>query len=330
MGDRRDRPRLITPRQNLQTLCAVEGGRLVDLYPVPVPIRAEYAVSELGWIAWADPDELNPISLWHVDAVPGRDEFAPLHLPRGQCVEWLAFQGETLWIVGDRAGYLARCPLGSPRRVPTEVTNPAGESVTRLAAAGRSLYATSDDGTHKRIVRISAGSDGRLAVEAAAELPRRNQDDFLGVAVGASWVAVLESTYSFCEESCHLRLVGPETLAPITDPAWVSVTTNGLFCTDAGLPVAGAPDWRSLGWDGDVLFLASGPRGVGVLDLRGQPRPTPLAHEIGYVGTPGQVQRVVPHASFGTVLAVTTAEGLDTVAVELPDRLAPPPHCDTP
>src|SRR3954452_16809492 len=81
----------VVPRRNVQTLCTIDSGRLLDLHPVPVPLEAECAMSRDGWIAWADPEELNPIYLWHCDAEPGRDEFPPLRVPGKQAVERLAF-----------------------------------------------------------------------------------------------------------------------------------------------------------------------------------------------------------------------------------------------
>jgi hypothetical protein len=315
--------RLIVPRRGAQTLCEVEHGRLVELHPVPVPNDAECVTSRNGWTAWADTNDLNPIHLWHHDAEPGRDEFAPLRLPGNSGVEHLAFQGENLWIVGDRAGYLAVCSLYSPTRNLIEITT-ADKSISRLAFGGSNVYATSDDGQQKRLLRLSVDPTGRANVEAHAVLPWRNQDRFLDVAVGPSWVAVLESTYSFCEKSCYLCLYCPNTLTALSGSERTSVTTNSLFVyPDAGQRVEGAADWKSIAWVGDVLFLAAGPCGVGILDLRGHAPGAPLKREIRYASAPGYVERVIPCSHPGTVLAVVnTPEGQDTVTIQIPNKTA--------
>ncbi len=277
-------------------------------------------MSRSGWIAWVDPEELNPIYLWHCDAEPGRDEFPPLHVPGEQAVERLAFRGNELWVAGWRAGCLAACPLEATPWQFVEIATPLTTPISRLAFRSSRLYATSHDGKQKRLWRLAVELNGRVAVEAWIDLPRRNLDDFLGIAAGASWIAVLEWTFSFCEESCHLRLFHPETLAALEGSERISVTTNSLFVyPDGGSLVAGAADWKGLAWAGDVLLLASGPRGVGFLDLRRLPSQMPLGREICYVSTPGKVERVVPCPQFGMALAViTTAEGMDTIAIELP------------
>lgn len=321
LGGGTERARFVVPRRGVHKLCTLEGGRLVDLHTVPVPGNAECVTSRNGWIAWEDTKELNPIYLWHADAEPGRDEFAPLRLPGAQCVEHLAFQGENLWVLGDRAGYLAVCPLDAPERKLIEITPPLDESTTRLALRGSKLFVTSSDDKHKRLQRRSADPAGRAKIEASAVLPWRNHDYFLDIAAGPSWVAVLEWTYSFCEESCWLCLYHPDTLAPLRDSERASVLTNSLFVyPDAGKRVEGAADWKALAWDSDVLFLAAGPCGVGFLDLRGHPPGAPLKREIGYVSAPGYVERVIPCSHAGTVLAVVaTPEGSDTVAIQIPN-----------
>jgi len=319
-GGAQIRSRFVVPRRNVQTLCTIKNGQLIDLHPVPVPANAACVMSRHGWIAWADPDDLNPIYLWHCDAEPGREEFPSLHVPGDQAVESLAFRGNDLWIAGWRAGFLAMCPLDSPTRRLVEITTLLTDAITHLEFSGSRLYVTNDDGKQKRLWRLATEPNGRVAVEASIDLPRRNQDGFLGIAAGASWVAVLEWTFSFCEESCHLRLFHPETLASLEGSERISVMTNSLFVyPDAGCPIEGAADWKSLAWMGDVLLLASGPRGVGFLDLRRHASPMPLDREIRYVTTPGKVERVVPCMEFGMMLAVlTTAEGMDTVAIDLP------------
>lgn len=324
LGSGAERARFVVPRRGVHKLCALEAGRLVDLHTVPVPLDAEYVTSSSGWVAWRHTDDLSPILLWHADAEPGRDEFDPLRLPGNQYVEHLAFQEDTLWVVGDRAGYLAVCQLDAPERKLIEITPAADESITRLAFGGSKRYATSDDGEQKRLMRLSADPSGRAKVEVCAALPRRNLDDFLDIAVGPTWVAVLESTFSFCEESCYLCLYCPESLAALPDSERVSVTTNSLFVyPDAGQPVKGAADWKALAWDGDVLFLAAGPCGVGVLDLRGHPPGAPLKREIVYASAPGYVERVIPCSHPATVLAVVaTPEGSDTVAIQMPNAPA--------
>jgi hypothetical protein len=311
----------VVPRRNVQTLCTIDNGRLLDLHPVPIPIDAQCEISADGWIAWAEPEELNPVYLWHCDAEPGRDEFAQLRLPANQAVDYLAFHGNDLWLTGWRAGYIARCPLDSPPPVLIEIPTPLTEHITHPAFGSSRMYAATDNGKQKRLLCFSVEPDGHLSLLASKDLPRRNQDDFLDISVGGSWVAVLEWTFSFCEESCHLRIFHPETLAVLEGSERISVTTSSMFTyPHGGGTIEGAADWKSLAWARDVLLLASGPCGVGVLDLRELSAQMPLEREIRYLPTPGNVQRIVPCPDFGMVLAVmTTPEGLDTIVLDYLD-----------
>jgi hypothetical protein len=93
-------PFAIVPRRDVNTLCTVAAGRLVEINPAPVPLLAEYAISEGGWIAWTEKNS-GTVGRGHCDAEPHEQRFAPARLPDGYRPSALAFRGSVLYAGGS-------------------------------------------------------------------------------------------------------------------------------------------------------------------------------------------------------------------------------------
>jgi hypothetical protein len=337
----------VLPRRGESVLCAVDGGRLVEINPVPVPPRARCAVSASGWVAWVA-DEGKAIGRTHVDAEPREHErFAPVSMPTDYHAECLAFAGGVLY-VGGRCGkeVLGRFDFGEvspawvPVEVPAELRQP-GKAVDDLLPDGDRLVAVDDIVYPKYLLRYDVADPCRPELRRTEKLFNHGTyESILAASLGDSCVALLSSTVGMGGSARHIALLDRGSLHEF---ACLSTWTRRWGDDPSGGREEHQHQWQGVAWRGDVLLIAAGPEGVGILDPGGVARPTPaLATRDDYFGPPGAdarafgewclratVYRPVPGGApvvgarvlpgLPDVLAVVESpDGLDTVAVPLP------------
>ena len=306
-------PLFVVPIRTVSTLCTVEQGRLMPINPVPIPVEAEWVMSEDGWIAWSKelPGDVLGVGIWHCDADPQEQQFPTLLLPKRMDPLALAFLDGRLLAVTHLDGSLLVCPLQEASFEWSEV----GGSLTRfdrMAVQGSDLYLAGYEGTQKRLWRCRIDADQRLQVLATTEVARRgNSDSFEKLAIGPR-LALHEEAFGFAEESCHLSLFHPQSL--FEEVELVSIKVNSMLVYgNAGQPVPDAAHWSAPVWVDDVLVVPSGPRGLGLLHFR-PPEPAALQ----YQAMPAEVVRVVSVPHTRTMVAVMRMrDGLDSHLLEL-------------
>jgi hypothetical protein len=340
-------PFVIVPRRNVNTLCTVETGRLVEINPVPVSLLAEYALSDCGWIAWTEADG-SSVGRGHCDAEPHEQRFAPARMPEGYQAFALAFRGPVLY-AGGRCGreLLGRFDFSEPRPVWTSFPVPGqfrefGERIDDLLVDGDRLIAVENSVVSWWLLLYDVGEPSRPALAGVRELPWHTTYEHLHTgSLGADWLALLSSGDNDGTRSRHLEFYARGSLEPfggasISSTAWVGFDKARW---------SDFRDWQDLAWAGNVLLVASGWHGLGVLDLdrtEKPPQPRPFvgehlrydlepshrqfcqacAQDLTYhplPGVTGEVIRLAAVPGTGHVIAVVKAgETCDSVLVDVP------------
>jgi hypothetical protein len=324
----------VVPCRNVHTLCTVENGRLIEIGPVPVPIGAKYAMNEHGWIVWVPEDYGGVIYRAHADAEPHEQNFEPIRMPGNDEVKAMAFRDQQLVVLGYDRGRIGFFCLdeATPPWVPLEWDgNPA-----YLAIRENTVLLAPSGNRNLRLSRYEIVPPRSLRLLATGEMRERPQEGIEALAAGRTWAVVLASGFQMVWEWLTLRF---HDLSTLTEHACLAVdTVYGLTHTGAGGSIPQAPVWSDLVWVEDVLCIASGPRGVGILDLTGVPVPSPppegqprtetdlarlCERRLFYIplpsGVKGEVIRVIPAPASNQVLAVVKSDaGQDTVLLDLP------------
>ncbi len=327
------------PRRGRTMLCAVEGGRLADLGPLPMPPLAEHAISDTGWIAWPE-DEGRTIRRAHCDAEPAEQKFPPIRLPDGYSAATLAFHGQALYVGGGCGmevlglyAYHDPEPAWVPLPVPEEFRR-HGKRVDDLLVDGTRLIAVDDIIVPQYLLLYDVRAPLAPALDRVVELTYHTTYEHIEKgALGGPWLALLSSGISSGGESSHVGLYGRDALVPLG-----SIST--------GRRRGHSHTWLDLEMCGETLLIAAGEAGVGVLDLGAVERPSPMAwdaesHEwaVGQGGerfmqecerrlryvplAAGPVVRLLTVPTTRHVLAVVRTEGgPDTVVIDVDGLLA--------
>jgi hypothetical protein len=319
----------VVPRRNASVLCTVDGGRLVEINPVPVPVRGECAVSASGWIAFTL-DEGRAIGRAHVDAEPAEQRSFPLlAMPADYKAHTLAFAGDVLYVGGECGEEVLGtfdlaevAPAWAPVEVPPGLRQ-QGKAMDDLLVDGDRLIAVDDIVYPKYLVLYDVADPARPRLREVRDIPNHGTYERIHTAaLGENWLAILSGTFGRAGAFQHVALFDRESLHE-------HVALHGRlrsFDGPEGDPAAEQrdPPWHDVALRGDVLLLAAGSQGLGVLHLRhaqalGEDWRRHLVYrEVrGAEGMP--VVGVLAPAGLPQVLAVTGNDaGADTVPVDLP------------
>lgn len=332
-------PLFVVPIRDASTLCTVEGGRLVEINPIPLPVLADCALNEFGWIAWIEEHRMETICRAHADAEPHEQRFPAIPVPTRHGADSIAFFGQDLVVSEDRKLGVLDFDQAMPPWLPLPWEE---ESIDGLLADGKDLIVVgkTKETEASRWHGLTLWSYGgvrsrRLELRRKAWAPLWG--DFVRAALGPGWIAVLQWTFHMMQETLYLSLFDAITFE--WHATLLSVTVHSLLVHGAaGEPVTEAAVWSDVAWLDDVLLLAAGKRGVGILDLRNVKKPVlPGAdvrmedtvfsrqcaerlHYLPAVSSPeADVVRVFPVPSTGQVLAVVKTEaGHDTTLLDVP------------
>jgi hypothetical protein len=334
-------PLFVVPRRNQAMLCTVEDRRLVEINPVPVPIYDEYnlqtyEMSQSGWIAWIHPEDLDHIGCFHSDAEPDK-RFPSIPLPKERSVtaDALAFHGDVLYVAARPAAGLIDFRELALEWQPWPGVE-TGDSHGGLACCGEQLIVGEMEGPDLALHAFDV-TDPRhpTSRERRAVIRDWNSESFTRIVLGKTWLAALVVGWGLGGEETQIRFFDPSTLQ---EYGAIGVILAHSFLVHGAEPPVNPPQWSDIGFLGDILFIAAGPRGVGILDMGGldkppQPRRSheesnrdfneacqkqllylPLAKD-----QPGAVLRVFPVPTTGQVIAVLrTDDGFDSVLFDLP------------
>jgi hypothetical protein len=343
--------RLVVPLAGVNTHCAVEGGKLVSLNPLPAVGHGERAVDdEAGWVVWVA-DQGSSIGLTHLDAGPGEAAFAPLPMPPGYKAACLAFCRQTLFVGGDCGKEVIGSfdlAVAEPGWTPLEVPDRfrrQGKRIDDLLIDGDRLVAV-DDVVYPKFLLVYDITEPRRPrlVETRDIRPHDVYEHIRCGAVGATWVALLSISDGMWGGQSFVSLFDRAKLA---EYGWLTAPRTELRARMISPDNKQAPrTWHGVALLGDVLLLAAGRDGVGVLDLSKVPRPSgpipfdesassmhePSDEHAGFMrrcegslqyvrppGVVGPVLRVEPVAGTRHCLAVYDGgAGLDSAVVTLP------------
>jgi hypothetical protein len=345
-------PFVIVPRRDVNTLCTVADGRLVEINPVPVPLLAEYAISDGGWIAW--PEDGGTVGRGHCDAEPHEQRFAPARMPAGYTAAALAFRGPVLYAGGSggrevlgRFDFNEPAPAWTPLPVPEQFRQ-EGKSIDDLLVDGDRLIAVDNVVVPKWLLLYDVTNPSRPALADVRELPWHTSWEQIHTgSLGADWMALLSSGANHGTRSRHIEFYGRGSLEPFggMTEAYGGANLEVFGGVTVSLDFRG---WQDLAWVGNVLLIATGRHGLGVLDLdRIEKPPGPRSYDAEYPryrleqphrqfsqacaenltyhplpGVPGEVTRLVAVPGTDHVVAVVRAgEAHDSVLLDVPALL---------
>jgi hypothetical protein len=340
-------PLFVVPRNGVSTLCSVEGGRLVDTCPLPMPPLAEHAVGETGWVAWVK-DEGATIHRAHTDAEPHEQRFPVIRMPEGYKAAALAIKGPALYAGGNCGKeVLGMFAIDEPE--PTWVPLPIpeqfqryGKRVDDLLVDGNRLIAVDDKIIPQYLLRYDVSSPLKPALVEVKELPWHTTYEHIERgALGASYLALLSSGVNHGTSTSHVAFYDREGLG--ARGSFSVVARHGQYRTVLDQDTR---SWHDLAWCGDVLLIASDEAGVGLLDLGTISRPPLLTYDqqrhswrgaedaghfweeyerkLRYLPVPGgKCVRLISVPDTRLVLAVMGAEGkFDTAVLDVDGLLA--------
>jgi hypothetical protein len=271
-------PLFVVPIRNVSTLCTVEQGRLVEVSPIPMPVMAEHALTETGWIAWID-EGGRVIGRTHSDAEPHEQWFPPLSMPKDYQAETLLFRGQVLY-AGGSCGREVLGLFDFDEVEPAWVALPVpaqfrrdGKRIDDLLVDGNHLIAVDNIVVPKWLLVYDIGNPRNPALSRVSELPwHTTYEQFHSGRVGAHWLALLSSGVNHGHVSLHVTLLDRTSLQPFGS---VSVEAMGsMRHSREDTTGANARTWHDIEWVGDLLLIAAGRHGIGWLDLNLVPRPT--------------------------------------------------------
>jgi hypothetical protein len=297
-------PLFIGPRRGVTTSLLVEGGRLIELEPLPsIPAGTRFAHDrESGWIAFSAPgqeggrDTPGTLGLFHRDA-PAHYPFAPLTLPLGHRVQALAFHRQVLYVGGHATCWVTRdggffqgkeifglfdlrtdAPPWTPVPLPEEVQGQgADKSIDEFLFDGDRLIAVDDIVWPKWLLLYDVRVPEAPALEAVHRIPNHGVYETIhSGALGRRWLALLSSS-------------GPD----IHRVPSVSLLDRRTFFEYGSFPGVERPEevwrteapvrtWHSIALRGDRLLIAAGADGIGALDLSSLPWPSEPAQRIAF------------------------------------------------
>ncbi len=278
--------RFVVPRRGVSTVCLLDRGKIEEVGPVPMPLLARHAVDHAsGWLAYLA-DEGRQIGLIHLDAEPHEQNFPPLAMPGENVVAHsLAFHRGVLYVGGvgskemlGRFDLHDAAPAWKPLAIPPELQR-ANKSIDELLIDGERLIAVDDCVEPKWLLVYDLAEPGRPLIERAGIYGHGVNETVCQGALGASWVALLST-------SCDMG--GSHRMISLLDRPQL-YSCGGLIVED-GLSSwhphsregAMIRSWHQVAFLGDILLLAAGRDGLGVLDLSSIAR-----YEVGTGGHQG-------------------------------------------
>lgn len=339
--------RFIVPVKGVNTFCTFTNGQLCPENPLPQVGYGEHAIDdEFGWVAWPAEDG-RTIGRTHLDATEGEGGFAPLVMPADYKAECLLFHRQVLFVGGNCGKeVLGSFDLASPEPgwVPLEV--PAqfrqyGKRIDDLLLDGDRLIAVDDIVSPKYLLRYDVSEPRAPRLLDVREIPWHSSYETIhSGAVGADWVALHSTSMNHGWQGTHIALLDRVSLS---ERSSLTGTAKGSY---RGSENETPRDWRQVAFHGNVLLVAAGTDGVGVLDLDAVGGTVPVDWDTthGSWGAPTEVRefggrclaalrhhplpggfagaavtRVVPVPGSRHVLAVAeTDTGFDTVVLALP------------
>jgi hypothetical protein len=290
------------PRRGVTTLCAVEGNGLVQLDQLPrIPPEATLAAAPFlrlgspakkmvahdwksGWIVSVDPME-DILRLFHRD--DPSQAFAPLHTPPGCRVHTIAFYRSVLFVGGSgdhpgRSEPVAMLGLFDFREDPPawkRITVPEEvlwheNTIDDLLFDSDRLIAVDDIVYPKWLLVYDVSTPQAPGLVSVCPLPSHAVHERIASgSLGANWLALL---------SFDGRLDGYPVVSLLDRR---TLQEYGFFVGIKGPGLQPLP-WQSVTLRDDLLLIAAGENGIGVLELPGLPWPAePLP--VGYSDDPG-------------------------------------------
>jgi hypothetical protein len=342
--------RFIVPIKGVNTFCTFLKGQLCPENPLPHVGNGEHAIDdEFGWVAWAA-DGGKVIGRTHLDAVEGEGGFTPLAMPEGYQAECLLFHRQVLFVGGNCGtevigafDFAAPEPRWVPLAVPEQLRQ-HGKRIDDLLLDGDWLIAVDNVVFPKYLIRYSV-SDPRepMLTDAREIVAHGTYEHIQSGAIGTDWLVLLSTSFGMRGGYSYLSLLGR---ADLSEYGCLHAPARDDFTRQySGTDPATARTWNGVAFLGNVLLVAAGHDGVGVLDLAQVQWPFgPMAvdvvsfsrvrapahdrfeeecrkalHYVRPHGIEGSIVRVQPVPGSRHFLAVIeTDDSLDTVVMELP------------
>jgi hypothetical protein len=268
-------PLFVVPRRGVNFLCTVRSGRLVEVAPAPVPllltselepVLVRSAVDDHGRIAWIGEDGR---SVGHAvcDASLHVGPPAFLPLPEGARPRALVFHRGVLY-VGGGAGReilgLFDLTEASPRWVPLDVPAEVlkyGKRVDDLVMDGDRLIAVDNVILPRWLLVYDAAAPRRPRLVRQQELAAHGTyEHVFAASLGPHLLALLSGSVGEGGQGQHVGLLDRHTLQEC-----VALGVHHRW-RDRGTE-AEAPSWYDVAWSGNVLLLAAGRHGLGILPV---------------------------------------------------------------
>jgi hypothetical protein len=311
---------LVLPSGRTTNLCTVEGDRIDEIAPLDCPPLAAWALSNAGWVACLS-REGRAVSLARVDAACQVSPRPDLSLPDGYEAACLAFRGDVLYVggaCGREAAGLFDLALERPawtRLDLPENLRKDGKRIDALLVDGGRLVAVDDLIVPKWLLTYDAADPRWPRLAAVFRLPvHGTYEHIVAATLGTDWLAVFSTTVGMFGEGRHVGLLDRRALRPYGGVSWSSRSW-----TYGGTVQTTEPPWEAIAFQGDVLFIAWGLGGLGVLDLSEVERPAepPTMDDRGRLEDRGfsasceERLRRIPAGEAGEVVGVVAVPGGD-------------------
>ncbi len=261
--------RFIVPVKGVNTFCTFRDGTLVPENPLPhVPIEGHAVDPEFGWVAWIA-DDGRTICRTHLDAGETERDFPPIAMPEKYAARHLAFRKQVLFVGGrcgpERVGAFDLAdpePGWMPLPAPTEPRLRPG--VGGIMVDGDRLVAApaSRHWRPKCTLAWDIADLGQCGTPRAERIPTHRENERVkSFAVGRDWAAVMSYHIPGHAWEHTIDLLEGKTLGYV---GGLRAPLRGGWRRDRNETPR---DWRQVAFHGNVLLIAAGMDGVGVLDL---------------------------------------------------------------
>ena len=251
-----DKHYYILPRGAHSKVCAITGDSIIDIAPLSFPPEGRVTISDSGWIVYIARHGKR-LSIARIDSSNALTTHPTIILP-GKFKAFATGIADDILYVGGSCGEevlgLFHLRDNHPEWISLNVPNELkrmGKNIDELIIDDKRLIAVDNLVFPKWILTYDISVPEKPYMMDTIEIPAHGPyEKILDAALGNNWLALLSHTVGRNGSFMHLGIYDK-----------VSLIEYYSFPTE--LP------WRSITFLNDKLLIASGGKGIGVLDLSG-------------------------------------------------------------
>lgn len=251
-----DKHYYILPRGKHSRICAIADNDIIEIAPLSFPSKGQITISPSGWIVYIARHGKR-LSIARIDSSNALTTLPTIILPGRYKAFTTAIANDILYVGGSCGReVLGLFHLGDNHpewislNVPDEIKK-RGKNIDELIIDGHRLIAVDNFVFPKWILTYDISVPEKPYMMDTIEIPAHGTyEKILDAALGNNWLALLSSTVGRNGSFMHLGI-------------YDKVRLIEYYSFPTEMP------WRSITFLNDKLLIASGNKGIGILDLSG-------------------------------------------------------------